>query len=434
MDEITPHGFKLPDASKLRAARRAGFVLGAKGGVQGEVINPSGDWTAVWPKDEKQSATEGGRFFETNSCTVYGTENAVEALMRFKFNNEYNYSERALAIYGGVNPKSGADPHTIADKAGELGFVLDRLLPFDESIDTVEKFYSPNPLPLQVIQSGASWKFAHRFNFEIVFDPSDKFTPAEKQERLKEALKKGTVCVSVYAWRKNSKGLYTKQISGQNDNHWTGLKRYDEGKYPICGDSYDPFEKKLAENYNFDYAMIYYIDAAVVEPIGKLQQLLNALKELVAALMKKAPAPKPPMPDLYQYAKSLIGTDASPKDLARDGLGCAESVSTILRKLFPAFPVVTGTWSLYDALRNSSVFEMFPNNATPQPGDIILCVTGQGRGSVSNGHAGIVGEGSTIMSNDSKTGKWLANFTISSWRSYYGEKGKYPIYLFRQRS
>jgi hypothetical protein len=450
--KITPHGFKLPPKRALRKAERAGFKFGAAGGVQGAIINPSGDWTQYWPAGEIQSATDDGRFFETNACTVYGTENATEAIINKKYGGKPNYSERALAIYAGIDPHGGADPHSVGDKARELGFVSDYLLPFDESIRTLEQFYSPKPLPPKIINDGANWKIAHSFNHETIFSPDDNLTPLEKEAKLKEALTKGAVCVSVFAWRKNSQGLYSKQITGQADNHWTGLMRYDD-KNPICGDSYPPYEKKLAPGYNFDYAMIYYVDEPNVQTIGKLQQLLTALKQLLALLLKQSPSPTPapvpapvpvpppapkpnpiPMSKLYTYAKSLIGTDASPKDLVKDGVGCAESVSTILRKLIPTFPIVTGTWSLYDALRSSVEFSAISEANGLLPGDIILCVTGQGNANVPNGHVGILGENGGIMSNNSQTGLWDVHYTMESWKAYFVAKGGYPIHYFRQRS
>ena len=37
---------------------------------------------------------------------------------------------------------------------------------------------------------------------------------------------------------------------------------------------------------------------------------------------------------LYEAARSFIGTDASPNDLAPDELGCAETVNEIIRRAF----------------------------------------------------------------------------------------------------
>lgn len=171
------------------------------------------------------------------------------------------------------------------------------------------------------------------------------------------------------------------------------------------------------------------------------QKLLDLYLELLKRLTPPTPPapspapvePKPitlPMSKLYTLATSLIGTDASPKDLARDGLGCAESVSTIIRKLVPTFPIVTGTWSLYDALRARTSFTQVKPPDT-QPGDIILCVTGMGNGQLSNGHVGILAQGDGIMSNDSLTGLWKVNFTRKSWNDYFVVKGSYPVHYFR---
>ncbi len=139
---------------------------------------------------------------------------------------------------------------------------------------------------------------------------------------------------------------------------------------------------------------------------------------------------------LYDTAFSFIGKDASPADLAADEYGCAETVSDIIQAAFPElrFPTVLSTHELYDHLLRSPSFEQITE---PEPGCIILSVTGTGNGRVANGHTGIIGmhaapDGSPwIMSNDSRNGLWTANYSLDSWKKYYEAKGGMPTHFFR---
>ncbi|MDQ0316393.1 hypothetical protein [Amorphus orientalis] len=132
--------------------------------------------------------------------------------------------------------------------------------------------------------------------------------------------------------------------------------------------------------------------------------------------------------DLYRAAMAALGTDASPNDAAPDELGCAETVSSIIRQVLPEFPVITGTWTLWERLRKGSEFTAV---AEPRPGDIVIAPTGTVRNAPFPGHVGIVGKDGIVMSNDSGTGTFNQNYTIESWHRRYAEEGGYPIYYYR---
>lgn len=162
---------------------------------------------------------------------------------------------------------------------------------------------------------------------------------------------------------------------------------------------------------------------ATVSYLQKLLITLRGMKSKPVEEINEEPESK-----LYQVAVSFLGKDASPRDFVQDGVGCAESLSTILRSFLPTFQIVTGTWSLLDALK---VHPSFVQAMKPIPGDIILCATGQGKGSVVNGHTGVMGLNGKIMSNDSRSGLWTENYTLEAWNKYFVDKGKFPIYYFR---
>lgn len=137
----------------------------------------------------------------------------------------------------------------------------------------------------------------------------------------------------------------------------------------------------------------------------------------------------PKVNNLLSLAKSKVGEDASPNDMAPDGLGCAESVSTLISHLIN-FPIILSTKVLYETLKSDSRFE---RTLKLDAGNIIISPTGYGNGNLAHGHVGIIGENEIIYSNDSATGNWLANYTITSWVNRYRKIGGFPIFVFKMK-
>lgn len=125
---------------------------------------------------------------------------------------------------------------------------------------------------------------------------------------------------------------------------------------------------------------------------------------------------------IYEEAMKRIGTDASPRDLANDFFGCAESVTTILKAVDPRFPIITGTWTLWDYLEKSPFFVKVTK---PVAGDIIINPTS----ALYTGHVGIFKDDNLIISNDSNSGLFKQNYTLSTWRATY--KNKLPEFIYR---
>lgn len=130
---------------------------------------------------------------------------------------------------------------------------------------------------------------------------------------------------------------------------------------------------------------------------------------------------------LLSVCTAHLGTDASPNDVAPDELGCAETVTALLQKIYPETPIITGTYTLYEYLNNSPKYQKINE---PEPEAIIISPTGMGNLG-TNGHVGIFMEDGLIASNDSRTGKFLQNYTFETWKSYYGKRG-YPTFLFKR--
>ncbi len=133
---------------------------------------------------------------------------------------------------------------------------------------------------------------------------------------------------------------------------------------------------------------------------------------------------------LFETAKSLLGVDASPNDIAPDELGCAETVSNVIKKAGFPFPVIISTKELYAQFSHDEGWLEVPN---PLAGDVILSPTGLGgKNGITNGHTGVVGLNDVVMSNSSATGKFEANYTLKTWKARYQDKGGYPILFFRK--
>ena len=129
---------------------------------------------------------------------------------------------------------------------------------------------------------------------------------------------------------------------------------------------------------------------------------------------------------LYQVALARLGTDVSPLDRAPDMLGCAESVSELVRKVYPDFPIITGTSSLWRLL---DMDPRFKKVSIPMPGAIIISPTGTAPTKMP-GHVGIMGMGDQIMSNSSATGQFKQNYTMATWKARWGAAG-FPIYFYQ---
>lgn len=140
---------------------------------------------------------------------------------------------------------------------------------------------------------------------------------------------------------------------------------------------------------------------------------------------------------IYRAAVGFIGKDASPKDLADDEVGCADSVSSVLGFALGenvGIPYTVSTNLMYQFLKASHDYIQIES---AYPGAIIISPSGYGNGGLSNGHVGICGEADKIMSNNSldkgdwKAGTWQQNYTTESWKARYGTLGGFPIYYFK---
>lgn len=363
-----------------------------------------GNWEKYLPKYEPQAEN-----FETNGCTVWGTQNQIEILHKRLYDIEPNYAERFTYLLTPVNPDQGVDPHRVYECIRRYGLISYDLLPVP---DTREAFLK-NDITKSLLERGQYWLSKNDFKYEWLW----RSRPDNWKEILKDALKTSPIGVSVTAWRQEN-GLYVSDNGG--NNHWCVLFKIDSKGVMHVFDSYDHSIKKLHPEHNIRRASRIWLNRKTLTSLTKHKSILQVILE---RLMNKK--------NLVQVCEEHIGIDASPSDLAPDELGCAETTTTLLKKVYPETPIITGTWTLYDYLKNpKNGWEL---TTVPQPGCVVISPTGMSPKKGAIGHAGIVLNDGVIASNDSKTGKFLKNFTTLTWIAYFQRKLLFPIYYFKRR-
>ena len=263
----------------------AEHVLGSSN-IKGQVINPSGDWSPYFWDDLKEIQAKNG--IDPLNCTAFGTTKSASALVKFHTGEKHNFSDRALGIAANTDPTKGNDPHKVAETARkEVSLVPESSLPFSSDIQTLEQYYQPKPLTQELKSLGQwfydKWELGNGWVFQ-------GGAADWKKLKLKEALTKGPVCVSVYGWMLGNNGRYEKP-PGAIDNHWTFLLKYDENDCPVIFDSYadgegDPFLKTLDPLYDFAIAKFYFLEPAQPK-LSLIQAILNWIRDVVMPDLKK---------------------------------------------------------------------------------------------------------------------------------------------------
>lgn len=153
-------------------------------------------------------------------------------------------------------------------------------------------------------------------------------------------------------------------------------------------------------------------------------KLINKVMKFIEKLEKWLDKNNPLGEKLYDTSKLLLGQDLSHK--VSNNLGCAESVSRVLKIAFNDDFFSVSTYNFYQMLRGDKKWRQV---YFPVRGDAIISPTGYGNG---HGHIGIISDNNIIHSNNSYTGKWSAFYTIPKWKDYYGREKKFPVFYFRR--
>lgn len=235
--------------------------------IQKKVFNKDGQWDGALPQYEAQCLTSGE---DTNGCTVWGWQNAIEIFEKYVYKIDKNYSERYTYNVAGISG-NGAVPSVIGATIQETGLIDESEMPF---VDTYEKFIQPRPMTLQYLSLGKKWCSKYRFDFDYVY--SYKMRDKNKRiELMKEHLQYSPLCISVSAW-------YFEGVSqtfvdgGYENNHWCVCYGYDERGWKVF-DSYDNSRKIVSYNHNIGVCM-WFVLPKKIQFIDYLISLFNANK------------------------------------------------------------------------------------------------------------------------------------------------------------
>lgn len=413
-------------------------------------LQPDGQWDEFLPIPELQNRNN----LETYNCTAFGTLNAMEILMHRLFGSKFDFSERYVGILADT-VIGGNNPHKVAETIRKQGVVKDELLPFSSEIGTWEEYYSPKPMTGDLLVEGQ--KFLNKYNFGHDWLWTGG-TVKQKQKKLKEALKSSPICVSVNAWYKKQ-GKYYKP-KGSEDNHWCTVYGYKDGEYWKVFDHYDDTAKRLEWDYDFGFAKRYTIELKPEDEKEQAYDFISRILELFKSIFANIKGPfidqtkkneiidetnekleqlkvelikddtmrklDTPRECLFKLAKENLGRDITPEDKIPDEVACAESVSALLKKIDPSFPIIPHTATMHKFMKSSSSFK---NTLELAPGNIIISPTGYGNGTI-RGHVGVILEGGKIASNNSNSGLWEDYFTITTWVKRYRGIGGFPVVVY----
>jgi len=372
----------------------------------------NGDWRPYAPPFEHQAP-----HYETSACTAFAVETMVQFFMRGVYGEHVDFSENFLALVTPIDPKRGVDPQKTFEAARHYGMLDGKYLSMP---DTLTEWVDSSRLTGSMRAKALNWLEKHDFQHEWLWSSATS-RPTNYIDVLRQALTTSPIGISVSAWEKaiDQWGNEVYVSRGDVNNHKTVLVHIDPEGYPWVSDSYQPYFKRLSKDHNIRRAKRIWINKrtkpAMRRHIGILQAIINRL-------MQKQ--------TLLSVATAALGSDATPQDATPDEVACAEVVTTLLRKVYPETPLITGTWTLNNFLANSPQWKEVNEY---EPECVVVAPTGTGRqGTV--GHTWIVMEDGTLASNNSYglyKGKFTKNYTPATAERKYRDDYKMQMHIYK---
>ena len=196
------------------------YILGAAP-IPFPVINEIGDWTDSLPVKEFQNLNN----IEPYACVPFTILNCVETLIKYKYGIETNWSDRFLAAISDTRKNNGSVPQDVCYLLHKMGVPPQKVWPFDETIDTLDKFFAPIPDEIHAIaEEFKVW------DFKYAHVPATDFG-------IEEGLKRSPCLFSAAAWFEQN-GLYYRP-TGMEDNHATTLFFQRKEEFRRVFDTYD---------------------------------------------------------------------------------------------------------------------------------------------------------------------------------------------------
>ena len=275
------------------------YELGGFNSLPKVVLNESGDWTPYLPKYEPQF----GGGWDTFGCTVWGTQNAVEILLKKITGIEYNFSERFTYILAGIKPP-GADPHHTIETIRKNGMIDDGYLPMTQ---TLAEFVQPDPMSANLLNKGLEFKYElkHEYLWSGGLNKEDRIN------KIRECLKYSPLGVSVTAWYREG-DVYVD--NGLANNHWCVLFGEAPNGWKIF-DSYDQSVKTISFDHKIQVCKRFYLVPATYQTqLSLMEKILKAIQEFLGLYRKnlnyEPPAPETPSPQVADAIPPVVKTIA----------------------------------------------------------------------------------------------------------------------------
>jgi len=211
--------YKLLWLWRLKTKKNFGYLGGFKKkefkvGDVWEVLQPSGQWDLYLPEYEYQRFSWG----DTMACVTFSFLNCLETLLKRKYNEQWDFSDRFTAKVSGTT-KNGNWMYKVASSWNMDGFLS--FLHWRNEGLTWDEFYKEIP------QEKKALAFANRKHFELGYDWIDPITTA----KLKEALEYSPLWIAICAYGHKVNGVY--QRTDGSINHCVMLYGYDERGWKI---------------------------------------------------------------------------------------------------------------------------------------------------------------------------------------------------------
>ena len=295
------------------------------------IILESGNWKPLLIPDEFQNKNG----FDTFGCVSFSILNAYEKLAKLQYDEDWNLSERFTYIVSDTIPGQGNSPREVAEAVRKLGVLAEKDLPFDELIDTIEKFNSPKPMDKQLLKEAL--KFLDDYIFRYDFLPLKGINDIKgDNEVFRDALKRSPISIAVYAWAERDGKYFRPNPSPETT---LTLLVNMNGEEKEIFDSYAPTLKTLDKDFYIATALRFYLrkkteeekKAELQASLNLLQLALNWLATLIPFLKKKDKPivrENPPVIDevpplrvsrIKDWAKIIEEFENAPKDWNNPG-------------------------------------------------------------------------------------------------------------------
>lgn len=238
--------------------------------IQGQVLRQDGNWRDYLPPTEDQNI----RDIESSACYIEAQQHSLATLLEEQFGlKDQNFSARFNALLSD-GTQHGGDPIKGAKSIKYDGMVDDAKMPFDNSITCWDDFHSWKGVNKDdLIVLGKQWTQFWTAEFVPIIEK--EMPLATKYVVLKQWLKSCPCPISVTAWYQQG-DVYIKP-EGLNDNHLVEAYYVDDQNRIYIRDTYAPYQKILAPNFNFDFAMAWTIKKNDNPKEGWLWTLIKSL-------------------------------------------------------------------------------------------------------------------------------------------------------------